>query len=117
MEKVPKFSIGDTIKVGVKIVEAGKQRVQPFEGIAIARKGSKKSESVTVRRISYGEGVERTFLIHSPSIASIDVVRTGKVKRAKLYYLRGKVGKKTKVEEKIATDQTQPSDASSGKQG
>lgn len=102
---IPKFSVGDAVRVYVKIVEGGKQRIQPFEGIVIARKRKHSviNETFTVRRISYGEGAERTFPICSPSIERIEVVRIGKVKRAKLYYLRKKVGKKTKVEEKIAS--------------
>ena len=113
-DNIPKFSAGDTIRVHVKIVEGGKQRIQPFEGTVIARKHSGINETFTVRRISYGEGVERTFLLHSPSTEKIEVVRTGIVKRAKLYYLRKKIGKKTKVEEKITTEQQRPPIASSG---
>ena len=96
-----KFSIGDTVRVYLKIIEEGKQRLQAFEGIVIAKKGSGLRESFTVRRISYGEGLERTFPIHTPSIDKVEVVKQGKIKRAKLYYLRKKIGKKTKVEEKI----------------
>ena len=98
---VPKFNIGDTIVVNVKIKEEGKIRLQAFEGVAIRKKGSSLRKTFTVRRISYGEGVERTFFIHSPSIDSIKVKKKGKVRKAKLYYLRKKVGKNTKVEEKI----------------
>jgi len=98
---LPKFSIGDTIRVYLKIIEEGKQRLQAFEGIAIGKRGAGIKASFTVRRISYGEGVERTFPIHAPTIDRIEVVKQGKVKRAKLYYLRKKVGKKTKVDEKI----------------
>ncbi len=116
-KNISKFSVGDTVRVDVKIVEAGKQRIQPFEGIVIARKGSGKDETFTVRRISYGEGVERIFLVRSPSVEKIEVVRTGKVRRGKLYYLRKKIGKKTRVEEKIISKEEQPSDASSGKEG
>ena len=106
---VGEFAIGDVVRVHVKIVEGGKERVQPFEGTVIARKNSGVNETFTVRRISYGEGVERTFLLHSPSVAKIEALRKGKVKRAKLYYLRGKVGKKTRVEEKIIKTE-KPSD-------
>jgi len=97
----PKFSIGDTVRVYLKIIEEEKQRLQAFEGIVIGKKGSGIRESFTVRRISYGEGLERTFPIHAPSIDKVEIVKQGKVKRAKLYYLRKKIGKKTKVEEKI----------------
>jgi len=111
---IPKFSVGDIVRVDVKVVEAGKERIQPFEGTVIARKHSGINETFTVRRISYGEGLERTFFIHSPAIEKIEVVRTGRVKRAKLYYLRKKVGKRAKVEEKIIPEQKQPSNASRG---
>ncbi len=100
-KKVPEFSIGDTVKVYVKIIEEGKQRLQGFEGMVIGRKGSGIRETFTVRRISYGEGVERTFPIHAPTVDRVEVIKHGKVKRAKLYYLRKKIGKKTTVEEKI----------------
>ncbi|NQT90407.1 MAG: 50S ribosomal protein L19 [Candidatus Omnitrophica bacterium] len=98
---VPKFSIGDTVKVHVKIVEEGTRRTQAFEGIVIGERGSGTRASFTVRRISYGEGIERTFPLHAPAVDKVEVIRRGKVKRAKLYYLRKKIGKKTAVEEKI----------------
>jgi len=98
---IAQFNIGDTIDVQMKIVEEGKSRIQTFEGIVIARAGSGLTESFTVRKISYGEGVEMVFPLHSPSIDKIKVVKKGDVKRAKLYYLKKKVGKETKVEEKI----------------
>jgi len=98
---VPEFNIGDTVDVQVKIVEEGKTRVQAFEGIVIARKGSGIRETFTVRKISYGEGVERVFPLHSPAVDKIVVVKKGDVRRAKLYYLKKKVGKETKVDEKI----------------
>ena len=98
---MPQFNIGDTVDVAVKIVEEGKTRLQTFEGIVIARAGSGLTETVTVRKISYGEGVEMVFPIHSPSIDKIELVKKGDVNRAKLYYLKRKVGKETKVEEKI----------------
>ena len=98
---VPQFNIGDTIDVQLKIVEEGKSRIQTFEGIVIARAGSGLTESFTVRKVSYGEGVEMVFPIHSPSIDKVKVVKKGDVRRAKLYYLKRKVGKETKVEEKI----------------
>jgi large subunit ribosomal protein L19 len=100
-KQVPEFSVGDTVRVYIKIVEEGKQRLQAFEGMVIAKKGSGIKKSFTVRRISYGEGVERIFPLHAPAVNKIEVVRRGKVKRAKLYYLRKKIGKKTTVEEKI----------------
>jgi large subunit ribosomal protein L19 len=102
-KEIPKFQVGDTVKVFIKITEEGKQRLQAFEGIAIAKKGAGIRETFTVRRVSYGEGVERIFSLHSPSVDRIQVIRRGKVRRAKLYYLRKKVGKKTVVEEKVAT--------------
>lgn len=98
---VPKFNIGDTVQVHVKIKEEGKVRIQVFEGIVIRRKGTSTGATFTVRRISYGEGVERVFLLHSPFIDRVQVKKKGSVRRAKLYYLRGKKGRKTKVEEKI----------------
>ena len=99
--EVPQFGIGDTVKVYVRITEGEKQRIQLFEGTVIARKGGGISETFTVRRVSYGVGVEKTFPIHSPNVQSVEVVRRGKVRRAKLYYLRDKVGKNAKVKEKI----------------
>ena len=96
---LPAFNVGDTVKVGYKIIEGGKERVQNFEGIVIARKNGGIQESFTVRHISYGVGVEKTYPLHSPKIASITVVRKGKVRRAKLYYLRGLTGKAAKIQE------------------
>ena len=90
---MPKFDIGDTVEVGVRIVEGGKERVQPFIGVVIGRRGAGSSSTFTVRRIVNNEGVERTFPVHSPKVAAVDVVRHGKVRRAKLYYLRERVGK------------------------
>jgi len=103
-KEIPAFNVGDTIKIMVKIPEApDKVRLHPFEGVVIARQGSGTGMSFTVRKVSYGEGIERVFPLYSPSIESIQVIRSGKVKRAKLYYLRGKVGKRaTKIEEKEA---------------
>ena len=98
---VPKFGIGDGVKVYVKIVEGEKERVQMFEGTVIARHGGGISETFTVRRVSYGVGVEKTFPLHSPNVAKVDIVRVGKVRRAKLYYLRDRMGKASKVKEKI----------------
>lgn len=114
---LPEFSVGDLVRVHARIIEGEKQRIQLFEGTVIARRGSGAGEAFTVRHLSYGEGVERTFLLHSPFIERIEVLRKGKVKRAKLYYLRKKVGKKTKIEEESATKQEEASDASSGKKG
>lgn len=99
---LPAFNVGDTVKVIVKIPEGpDKVRLHPFEGVVIAKKGSGLRMSFTVRKVSYGEGIERVFPLHSPTIESIEVLRSGKVKRAKLYYLRGKVGKRaTKIDSK-----------------
>ena len=98
---LPVFNVGDTVKVGYKIIEGGKERIQNFEGIVIARKNGGIQETFTVRHISYGVGEEKTYPLHSPKIASITVVRKGKVRRAKLYYLRDLTGKAAKVKEKI----------------
>ena len=97
--EVPVFSVGDTVKVSVKVIEGSKERIQAFEGIVIAKKNGGIRETFTVRRISYGIGVERTFPVQSPKVAKIDVIRRGKVRRAKLYYLRNLTGKAAKVEE------------------
>ena len=99
--EVPAIEIGDTVKVHVKIREGDKERIQVFEGTVIARKGSGVSETFTVRRLSYGVGVERVFPLHSPNVAKVDVVRHGRVRRSKLYYLRDRVGKAAKVKEQI----------------
>lgn len=96
---VPSFNIGDTVKVYVKVVEGDKERLQAYEGTVIARKNGSIRETFTVRRISYGIGVERTFPLHSPRIDRIEVVRKGNVRRAKLYYLRERTGKSAKVKE------------------
>ena len=98
---IPDFSVGDTIKVDVKIVEGDKEGIQAFEGLCIARSGGGLNESFTVRKISYGEGVERIFPIFSPKIAGITVLKKGKVRRAKLYYLRDRRGKSARIVEKI----------------
>ena len=97
----PQFNIGDTVKVYQRIVEGTRVRTQIFEGTVIAKKNGGISESFTVRRVSYGVGTEKTFPIHSPNVQSVEVVRAGKVRRAKLYYLRDRVGKNAKVKEKI----------------
>ena len=99
--KITEFSPGDTIKVGVKIIEGKRERIQYFEGVCIAKKNRDINSSFTVRKISFGEGVERTFALYSPNVASIKVVRSGKVKRAKLYYLRDRKGKSARIAEKI----------------
>ena len=99
--EVPAFNECDTVKIGYKIIEGGKERVQNFEGVVIAKRNGGIQESFTVRHISYGVGVEKTYPLHSPKIASIKVVRKGKVRRAKLYYLRALTGKAAKVKEKI----------------
>jgi len=97
----PEFRAGDTVRVFVRIEEDEKTRVQPFEGIVIARKGGSSSETFSVRRISFGEGVERTFMLHSPLIEKILVIKRGRVRRAKLYYLREKVGKSGRIQERV----------------
>lgn len=99
--ETPSFEIGDTVRVAVKIREGEKERIQAFEGTVIAKRGSGVAESFTVRRLSYGVGVERVFPLHSPNVTDVKVVRKGKVRRAKLYYLRGRVGKAAKVKEAL----------------
>jgi len=99
---ITKFDIGDTVDVQMKITEEGKSRIQTFEGTVIARSGSGLTETFVVRKVSYGEGVEMVFPLHSPSIDKIKIMKKGDVRRAKLYYWKRKVGKETKVEEKIA---------------
>lgn len=98
-EKIPDFNVGDTVRVEVEIVEGDRTRTQPFEGVVIARKGAGSRETFTLRRIASGVGVERTFPLHSPRLSKLKVVRRGKVRRSKLYYLRRKVGKKARVKE------------------
>ena len=100
-KKIPNFFAGDTIKVGVRIVEGKRERIQSFEGVCIAKKNRDINSSFTVRKISFGEGVERTFALYSPIIGSIKVVRSGQVRRAKLYYLRDRKGKSARIAEKI----------------
>ena len=96
---LPEFAVGDTVKVMVKVIEGERERLQAFEGVVIAKKHGGISETFTVRRLSFGIGVEKTFPIHSPKVADIQVVRHGKVRRAKLYYLRARTGKAAKVKE------------------
>ena len=99
--KIPYLKIGDTVRVHVRIKEGNRERIQVFEGIVIKKQGGGINETFTVRRISYGVGVEKTFLIHAPSVEKVEVVRVGKARRAKLYYLRDRVGKAAKTKEKI----------------
>ena len=100
-KKITDFSPGDTIKIGVKIVEGKRERIQYFEGVCIAKKNRDLNSSFTVRKISFGEGVERTFALYSPNVDSIKVIRSGKVRRAKLYYLRDRKGKSARIAEKM----------------
>jgi len=99
--EVPEFGAGDTVRVHVKVVEGTRERIQVFEGVCIARKNAGLNSAFTVRKISYGEGVERVFPLYSPRIERLEVVRRGKVRRAKLYYLRGLRGKKARIAEKV----------------
>ena len=99
--EVPAFNVGDTVKVSVKVIEGARERIQAYEGVVIAKRGGGISETFTVRRISFGVGVERTFPLHSPKITDIKVVKKGSVRRAKLYYLRGLTGKAAKIKEII----------------
>ena len=99
--ELPQMNVGDTVRVTVRVKEGNRERNQAFEGTIIAKKHGGINETITVRRISYNVGCEKVFPVHSPSIVSVDTVRRGKVRRAKLYYLRGKVGKKAKVKERI----------------
>ena len=98
---IPSFNPGDTVKVQVKVVEGQRERLQAFEGVCIAKKNRGINSSFTIRKISYGEGVERVFPLYSPKTASIEVIRRGSVRRSKLYYLRGRTGKKARIAEKI----------------
>ncbi len=111
-KSVPRFAIGDTVRVHVKVVEGEKERIQVFEGTVIARKGALNTETFTVRKVSYGVGVERIFPVHSPVVSKVDVVRQGHVRRAKLYYLRQKKGKFAKVEEREFVAESKPAAAS-----
>lgn len=101
LKEVPQVLVGDTVRVHVKVKEGARERIQVFEGTVIARKNGGIGETITVRRISYGVGCEKVFPLHSPNVAMIETVRTGKVRRAKLYYLRGRAGKAAKVKEKV----------------
>lgn len=106
-DDIPAFRPGDTVRVNVKVVEGNRERVQAFEGVVIKRQGSGVNETFTVRRVSYGVGVERTFPVHSPRLASIEVVRRGVVRRAKLYYLRERTGKAARIRERRFVKQEQ----------
>ena len=97
---VPPFRAGDTVRVHIKVAEGGRDRLQAFEGVVIGRRGGGLREAFTVRRISHGVGVERTFPVHSPRVEKIEILRSGRVRRAKLYYLREKIGKETRIREK-----------------
>lgn len=103
---IPVFAIGDTVRVSTRIIEGEKERVQLFQGNVIARKGKGLGETFSIHRVSYGEGMERVFYLHSPRIANIEVIKKGAVRRAKLYYLRGKTGKAAKINEKIVSQKT-----------
>ena len=105
-EQAPEFNVGDTIRIDVNIREGERERIQQFEGTVIARKGSGVGETFTVRRVSYGVGVERVFPLHSPNVKNIVVVRKGRVRRAKLYYLRDRVGKAAKVKSQVPVSYT-----------
>lgn len=100
-QDLPNLEVGDTVRVGVRIVEGGKERVQPYEGTIIAMRNGGINRTITVRRIFQGVGVERVFLVHSPRIAKIDILRRGQARRAKLYYLRDRVGKATRLKERF----------------
>ena len=105
--KLPEFRPGDTVKVNVKVVEGDRERVQAFEGVVIARKNAGLNSSFTVRKISYGEGVERVFPLFSPRLTSVELIRSGDVRRAKLYYLRGRRGKSARISERETGESTQ----------
>jgi len=109
-KEIPPFSIGDTLRISVKVIEGDKERIQPFDGVVIARRGSSTRETFTVRKISFGVGVERIFPLYSPSIEKIVVMKRGDVRRAKLYYLRGKKGKAAKIKEKERTFAQKPAE-------
>jgi large subunit ribosomal protein L19 len=109
-KKLPDFAPGDTLRVNVKIAEGDRERIQAFEGLCIARSGEGVNENFTVRKLSFGEGVERVFPVHSPVLDSIEVRRKGKVRRAKLYYLRGRTGKRARIAEKTGVSREEGSD-------
>lgn len=107
-KEVPVFKIGDTVRVNTRIIEGDKERIQAFTGTVIAKKGTGLSETFTIYRTAYGSSMDRVFLIHSPRIAGIEVIRSGKVRRAKLYYMRGKTGKATKLRELFVAETATP---------
>src|SRR5438552_18091588 len=111
VKEIPDFQPGDTLLVNVKVVEGERTRIQAYEGVCIGRAGSGLNENFTVRKISYGEGVERVFPVYSPMIDSIKIVRRGKVRRAKLYYLRGRRGKAARITEKQERERTEAAEA------
>jgi large subunit ribosomal protein L19 len=106
-ERIPAFRVGDTVRISIKVMEGEKERIQVFEGVVIARKGGAHRETATVRKISYGVGVEKVFPLHSPTLDKIEVVREGRVRRAKLYYIRSKQGKDARIAEREFTPETQ----------
>jgi large subunit ribosomal protein L19 len=108
---LPRFSVGDTVRVNLKVVEGERERVQVFEGIVVGRKGSGARETFTVRKVTFGVGVERVFPLHSPRLQGIEVVSEGRVRRAKLYYLRGKIGKKSRVKTRRSVRAAEPTPA------
>lgn len=114
--EIPEFNVGDTVKVHIRIIEGEKERIQVFTGTVIARKGTGLSETFSIYRVAYGAGMERVFSLHSPRIAKIEVVRSGKVRRAKLYYLRGAQGKAAKVREKIGVKKVKEALAGAAKE-
>jgi large subunit ribosomal protein L19 len=105
---IPDFKVGDTVEISVKVVEGDKEKIHEFKGVVIARKGRGISETFIVRKLSFGEGIERIFYLNSPMIKAINVTKRGKVRKAKLYYLRGKIGKKSKVKELELVPDTSP---------
>ena len=109
-KKIPQFGAGDTLKVSVKVVEGSRERIQAFEGVCIGRRNAGISSNFTVRKVSYGEGVERIFPLYSPRIASIEVLRRGKVRRAKLYYLRQRQGKSARISERTTERSSEKKD-------
>ncbi|MBI5272647.1 MAG: 50S ribosomal protein L19 [Chlamydiia bacterium] len=104
-KEVPSFTIGDTVRVNTRVIEGDKERIQVFTGTVVAKKGTGLSETFTLYRTAYGSSMDRVFLLHSPRLANIEVIRSGKVRRAKLYYLRGKSGKATKLREQFKTEE------------
>lgn len=112
--EIPAFNVGDSVKVSVKVVEGDKERIQPFEGVVIARRGSGIRETFIVRKVSFGTGVERIFPVHSPVVDKIEVIRKGSVRKAKLYYIRDKKGKAAKIKEKERDYTTAKKDSSAG---